>query len=417
MTKSICAGAAALAVALSFAPTRLHAHEGEHPTAQHNHPAAAPTIKLELISPTPVAGQESEARVRLTNAQGKSVTPEMLEIAHTEKFHLLIIDESLGDYHHEHPAPADKPGEYKFSFRPKNGGRYTLFADLLPKATARQEYARTEVQVKGEPRPLDQSAAQVASVDGYKFELAAEGGDRLRKGEAKLVKVKVTAPDGKPASHLEPVMGAFAHGVGFPTDRSGVVHVHPMGKEPMTDSERGGPELSFHIVPEHAGYMKFFVQVQIGGEQKFAGFGFNVDEPAPRVAKTSGAGASTMTAQQKQFLERYEMIRSALAADDFAQAKQAAQTLAQAGHGHGDAALAHGDTALAKEIANAGSIKAAREAFKKLSTSATKIAADQDGYYVMNCPMTENGQWVQTTEEVANPYFGASMLRCGSVVN
>jgi hypothetical protein len=402
-------------IALGSMPLVALAHEKPEGTAKshansaHAHAAAtAATIKVEVLpNEQHAAGQSAPSVIRLTAPDGTPVTPDQLEVAHTEKIHLLIIDESLGDYHHEHPTPTDKPGEYKFSFQPRNGGRYAVFADLLPKATGRQEYARTEVHVQGAPRPLDQSAAQAASVDGYKFDLSMDGGSAFRVGEAKLVKVKVTAPDGKPATHLEPVMGAFAHGVGFPSDRSGVVHVHPMGKEPTKDSERGGPELMFHIVPEHAGYMKFYVQVQVGGEQKFAGFGFHVDEASPRVATASG-NSSSLAPEQKQFLEHYEMIRSALAADDFANAKQAAHILAES---------KNGEAALAAEIAKASSIKAAREAFKKLSASATKIAANQQGYFVMNCPMTENGRWVQTTDKVANPYFGASMLKCGSVAN
>ena len=398
--------AAALALLLN-GPINLLAHEGEHGKTHHGGPAGPATARIEWVSSSPVANQTAESVIRLTDLKGQPVTSDMLEIAHTEKIHLLIIDESLGDYHHEHPTPAEKPGEYRFSFQPKNGGRYSVFADLVPKATGRQEYARTEIRVQGDSRPLDQSATRLAIVDGYKFELSAGSEGALRKGEAKRVKVKITAPDGKPATNLEPVMGAFAHGVGFPSDRSGVVHVHPMGEEPTRESERGGPELTFHIVPEHAGYMKFYVQVQIGGEQKFAGFGFNVDEAAPRVAKTSAA-ASPLTAEQKQFLEHYEMIRSALAADDFAKAKQAAHILAKA---------SQGEATLAAEIAEASSIKAAREAFKKLSESATRIAANQQGFYVMTCPMTENGHWVQTTAEIANPYFGAEMLTCGSIRN
>jgi hypothetical protein len=402
---AVCTVVAAATLVLAL-PTG-QGHEGEHPAAHHGGPGGPATTKVELISAAPVAGQEIQCAFRLTDAKGRPVSPDMLEVAHTEKMHLLIIDESLDDYHHEHPTPTGVPGEYKFSFQPRNGGRYALFADLVPKATGRQEYAHTEIQVQGDPRPLDRSARQSAMVDGYKFDLSMDGGSSLRVGEAKLVKVNVTAPDGKPVAHLEPVMGAFAHGVGFPSDRSGVVHVHPMGREPTKDLERGGPELMFHIVPEQAGYMKFYVQVQIGGQEKMAPFGLNVDEAAPSVAKASAA-ASALTAEQKQFLEHYEMIRSSLAADDLAKAKQAAHILVES---------KNGEAAVAAEIAKTSSIKTAREAFKKLSASATRMAANQQGYYVMTCPMTQDGHWVQTTREVANPYFGSSMLNCGSIRN
>ena len=60
------------------------------------------------------------------------MTLDDLTEAHTEKLHLLIVDESLTDYHHEHPVPAGKPGEYRFDFEPKFGGTYHVWADLLP---------------------------------------------------------------------------------------------------------------------------------------------------------------------------------------------------------------------------------------------------------------------------------------------
>ena len=273
----------ALAIA-SYAPAVSFGHDNDEKGKATNigelHGSSSmATIKFEFLPPVlPFkAGSETGALIRLSDEQGKPVTFEQLKLAHTKKIHLLIIDESLTDYHHEHPTPTKNAGEYSFAFKPAKGGRYTIFADLLPTTTGKQEYARTEVDVDGAAAPLDQSAGRVTTVDGYKFTLATEGDGPLRVGEATMAKVRVTKLDGQPANNLEPVMGAFAHGVGFPADHSGVVHVHPMGKEPEQPSERGGPDLSFHIMPEHAGYMKFYVQVQIDGRDRFAGFGFNVE--------------------------------------------------------------------------------------------------------------------------------------------
>ena len=59
--------------------------------------------------------------------------------------------ESLTDYHHLHPVAGDKPGEYRFDFAPKLGGTYHIWADLVPKATGKQEYSKTTVKVEGPP--------------------------------------------------------------------------------------------------------------------------------------------------------------------------------------------------------------------------------------------------------------------------
>ena len=221
-----------------------------------------------------VAGTSVPVVVKLTTKDGKPVTSADLEVAHTKLVHLLIVDSSLTSYTHEHPVET-APGEWSFTFNPKVGGAYTVFADLLPKATGKQEYAKTTVTVAGAARPLDTSLNVSNTVDGYRFDLKIPADEPLTAGAASLVSVHVTKPDGTSATNLEPIMAAFAHGVGSTADLTGVLHVHPMGKEPEMDSARGGPDLSFHLQPAMAGFFKFYVQVQIDGQSKFAGFGLN----------------------------------------------------------------------------------------------------------------------------------------------
>ena len=195
------------------------------------------------------------------------------------------MDPSLSDYHHEHPVET-APGVWSFTFSPRAGGEYVVFADLLPTATSMQEYARGMVKVSGAPRSLDQTATQSVIVDGYRFEMKIAGGKIPLDGGA-MVKVNVTQADGSPAKNLEPLMGAFAHGVGFTPDLKTVLHVHPLGEEPTSDSQRGGSVLDFHIAPAAAGYYRFYVQVQIDDEDRFAGFGINVTDEPVAVASTA----------------------------------------------------------------------------------------------------------------------------------
>ena len=112
-----------------------------------------------------------------------------------------------------------------------------------------------------------------STVDGYTFTLALDGEPKA--GAAVMGNITVTK-DGKPFTQLEPVMGAFAHVVGFGEDYSSVLHIHPMGKEPTSDTERGGPKLEFHIEPKTAGFVKLFAQVRIDGKDLFAPFGVAV---------------------------------------------------------------------------------------------------------------------------------------------
>ena len=110
-------------------------------------------------------------------------------------------------------------------------------------------------------------------------------------------------------------------------------------------------------------------------------------------------------------IPKYLKVATALAADDLPAARAEAQQLAD------DAIKLHhpgiGDSARA--VAKADSLKAAREAFKTLSTPVIALAKQTKGYFILNCPMAQ-ADWVQSTREVANPYFGKAMLSCGTVI-
>jgi hypothetical protein len=108
--------------------------------------------------------------------------------------------------------------------------------------------------------------------------------------------------------------------------------------------------------------------------------------------------AGPLSDADKQFLVRYEKVRSALSADDLAAAKTAAGDLGETG----------------ASLAKSSSLKDARAAFEKLSDTAKQLAAGQSGYYVVHCPMLQK-DWVQTGEKIANPYYGKEMATCGEI--
>jgi len=233
-----------------------------------------PTIAVSLKPDHPLeAGKEAHVTVTLTKKDGSPVLLSDLETAHTKKIHLLIIDMSLMDYHHEHPIPSSKDGEYTFSFTPRKPGPYRVWADLHPKATDLQEYAMADIEASGIGGPLsDRSITNVAKVDGLTYTLSWDQTD-IHKGKPVMGKLLITDADGKPFKQLEPIMGAYAHIVGFSEDFKTVVHIHPMGKEPEAETDRGGPELEFHFIPEKDGFIRLFAQVQVSGTSKFAPFG------------------------------------------------------------------------------------------------------------------------------------------------
>ena len=234
------------------------------------------TVKLTLEPAAALeSGKTTQVIVKLNAvADGKPRTLDDLKEAHTKKLHLLVIDPSLSDYHHIHPTAGKNPGEYVFDFTPLKNDSYRVWADVIPVATDKQEYVQTDMGTPAKEKSgIDKSTNMTATVDGYTFTLALDGEPKA--GAPVMGSVTVTK-DGQPFTQLEPVMGAFAHVVGFTEDYNSVLHVHPMGQEPSSDTERGGPKLEFHIEPEKPGFVKLFAQVRIGGKDIFAPFGVTV---------------------------------------------------------------------------------------------------------------------------------------------
>ena len=238
--------------------------------------AAQNTVKLALEPAAPLeAGKTAQVTLNLSAVtDDKPLTFEDLKEAHTKKLHLLIVDPTLTDYHHIHPVAGKNPGEYVFDFTPLKNDSYRVWADVIPTATGKQEYVQTDMGAPTkEKSSVDKATSMTATVDGYTFTLALDGEP---KADSPVMGNVTITKDGQPFMGLEPVMGAFAHVVGFTADYNSVLHVHPMGKEPTSDAERGGPKLEFHIEPEKVGFVKLFAQVRIDGKDIFAPFGITV---------------------------------------------------------------------------------------------------------------------------------------------
>ena len=138
--------------------------------------STASIIRAAIFPKTPLeVGRKADLRLRLVfNEDGRPVQLSDLEEAHTRKIHLLIIEASETDYHHEHPEPAGQ-GEYSFSFTPARPGIYRVWVDLKPVLTHSQQYSVTDIATAAAPladSPGDEPENRHAEIDGYKFDLA-----------------------------------------------------------------------------------------------------------------------------------------------------------------------------------------------------------------------------------------------------
>jgi hypothetical protein len=273
------------AVSLLLGSALVSAHTGhDHSemaakkTEEHQHPKAEKqaTIKISLVK------QEDQVGKKLTQIKLTKITDDQpvalndLKEAHTQKVHLLIVDDSLTDYHHIHPEATKEPGVYQFEWTPKAKGSYKLWADLVPVATNEQQYVTFDL-IKGEKgAPIDKNVSLQSTVEGYTFKLSFDQ-DKLVAGKPVMGKIIVTDAKGDSVKTLEPIMAAYAHIVGFSEGLQSVVHIHPMGDEPTKETDRGGPELEFHLEPSAPGFIKLFAQVKLNGKELFVPFGINIE--------------------------------------------------------------------------------------------------------------------------------------------
>jgi hypothetical protein len=239
--------------------------------------ASPATLKVSFASAGSFTPNKAQAvTLMLADAKtGAPIGPNELEIAHTKKLHLLIIDESLTDYQHIHPVPGAKPGEWTFNFAPKFARTYRVWSDTKRNG-ADQEYVFADLPVGAEKAPAPDAKPLVAAeADGLKFSLSFDGPVKAGEGVTGSVAV-VDAKTGKPFTQLQPIMGAFGHVVAFSRDWGSIEHVHPLGDEPTKDTDRSGPIIGFHIEPQNAGVLKIFVQIRANDRETIVPFSVNV---------------------------------------------------------------------------------------------------------------------------------------------
>lgn len=225
----------------------------------------------------PRAGARVDATLVLRTFSGKPIAPEDLLVVHTRPIHLMIVDPSLEDYQHVHPEPGRRAGEWTFSFTPRFGGAYRIFADFTPVATNRGLYAETEVAVAG-PQSTTVAGTQplswVCERGGYRVVLSPKS-QPVRAGVPADLRLCVTRDGGGPVP-LGPVMDAYAHLVAFDAQRSGFAHIHPAQSDLSVRPDPTRPSLDFRLAIPSPGRYVIWSQLNIAGTEVFSPFWFEV---------------------------------------------------------------------------------------------------------------------------------------------
>jgi len=156
--------------------------------------------------------------------------------------------------------------------------------------------------------------------------------------------------------------------------------------------------------------------------------------PDPDSAPERLVTPTAFSAQLEKVFGHYLQVQKGLAADDLEAGKTAVQALPRELATVDETALSAPTQVVwirlrdqlrlaAGRLKNAGNIESAREAFEALSDAGIRTAktfgtGPVNPLHVVHCPMAfgdKGADWLQREETVANPYFGASMLRCGFV--
>ncbi len=240
------------------------------------------TMGLAAAGGPVTVGRETSFTLTLATASGQPIGPVDLLVAHTRKLHLMVVDPALGDYHHVHPEPGEKPGEWTFAVTPSESGTYRVFADFTPAVTARGLYASADFEVAaapraGAPRPsvvVDHTPNRVFEAHGLRFQLAADPDPIVSRQEARLT-FTVERLDGGMVG-LAPVMDAYAHLVAFNETRSGFAHLHPDQIDLSVRPDATKPTLTFRITIPEPGRYVIWAQVNVSGTERYAPFWFDV---------------------------------------------------------------------------------------------------------------------------------------------
>lgn len=281
--KSIVLGALSVIATFAYVPF-IHAdtaknHQVHNKTSNQSKIAEnekSSFVKMTVESITN-SGDKKLVRIKLVKALNNApLTLNDLKEVHTKKIHFLIVDDKLKDYSHVHPRITKKLGVYEFEWQPKTQGNYRIWADLLPLETQTQEYVTSTLSNNSKSKPtIDKTVSQQSTMEGLTFKLLFDDSN-LQMEKAAMGKIVVTDAQGQPVKDLEPIMGAFAHIVGFWNDFKTITHIHPIGEEPSKSTDRGGPEFEFHFDPERAGFIKLFAQFKIKGKELIVPFGIMV---------------------------------------------------------------------------------------------------------------------------------------------
>ncbi|MFC6267378.1 DUF3347 domain-containing protein [Frigoriflavimonas asaccharolytica] len=132
--------------------------------------------------------------------------------------------------------------------------------------------------------------------------------------------------------------------------------------------------------------------------------------------------AQTYDASISKLYQNYLNIKTALVSDDTDEASKSADLFLKSASMVDYKILSEGNLDIlridATKIAESRSIATQREVFTNLSKNmiwlTKKFKLADQSVFIQYCPMAD-ASWLSAEKEIKNPFYGSSMLSCGSV--
>ncbi|MBB4805528.1 hypothetical protein HNP38_000800 [Chryseobacterium defluvii] len=126
--------------------------------------------------------------------------------------------------------------------------------------------------------------------------------------------------------------------------------------------------------------------------------------------------------QVSKLYQNYIAIKSALAADDADKASKAASEFIKTASAIDYKVVSEGNLNILRKdataISEARNITDQRETFYNLSDNMIALTKEfklsENPVFIQYCPMAD-GSWLSDEKQIVNPYYGSTMLSCGTV--
>jgi len=215
-------------------------------------------------------GKPVDLKLRVVDTKTGQVVRNF-DVAHEQRFHLLLASRDLTHFRHEHPhMAADGTWTYRATF--PTGGDWWVYGDVAPTGKGSRILVQ-KVSLHGPARPGRMAAKNAGPFTdrGLTGRIEPVGG-KIPIGKMATVRVRLTdARTGKPAGDTQPWLGAAGHLMIIHEDGRTVVHSHPQDDPSTKALVKKGQVLFTGRFPKPGRYFAY-AQFKRAGEVKTLGF-------------------------------------------------------------------------------------------------------------------------------------------------